>query len=324
MLVNCVAYREGHKIADLSMDQISGYINQKDCFIWVALKDPDEGELENMRHKFGLHELAVEDARKGNQRPKIEEYGESIFVVLHTVETHPDLEFSTGEIDIFASKNYILTIRNKTREGFSSVRERCEREPDLLKYGSAFVLYALMDTVVDRYFPVIDSIEQKLEQIEDKIFSKSSSARSVIEEIYILKRRIVILQHTVAALLDAASKLHGGGRVPPLCQGMQDYFRDVSDHVLRIGKSIETIREMTTTAVQVNISLISQGESEVTKKLASYGALFALPTSIAGIYGMNFKYMPELEWQWGYPLIVISMILTDVLLWWRFRRAGWL
>jgi magnesium transporter len=305
------------------VDQISHHLNQNDCFVWVALKDPDEIELDTMRKEFSLHELAVEDARKGHQRPKIEEYGESIFVVLHTVDILANQEFSIGEIDIFVGKNYILSIRNQTKVGFANVRERCEREPSLLKHGSAFVLYALMDTVVDRYFPVIDKIEWELEQIEDRIFSRSSSGRMVVEEIYTLKRRIMILQHTVTSLLDSLGKLYGG-RVPPICNGMQEYFRDVSDHVLRISKSIESIREMTTTAIQVNLSMISSGESEVTKKLASYGALFALPTSIAGIYGMNFKYMPELEWIWGYPVILISMILTDVLLWRRFRRAGWL
>ncbi|MEO7162814.1 MAG: magnesium and cobalt transport protein CorA, partial [Bdellovibrionia bacterium] len=242
----------------------------------------------------------------------------------HTIEFQSkNQEFSIGEIDIFAGKNYILSIRNQTKEGFASVRQRCEREPELLKHGSAFVLYALMDTVVDRYFPIIDKIEWELEQIEDRIFSRSSSARLVIEEIYTLKRRIMILQHTVTSLLDALAKLYGG-RVPPICNGMQEYFRDVSDHVLRISKSIESIREMTTTAIQVNLSLISLGESEVTKKLASYGALFALPTSIAGIYGMNFKHMPELEWTWGYPLIVFSMVLANILLWRRFRSTGWL
>jgi magnesium transporter len=323
VLINCVAYQDGKKIADLAIDQISDYVSRPDTFVWVALKDPETSELETMREEFDLHELAVEDARQGHQRPKIEEYAECLFVVLHTVEIGPDWELDTGEFDIFVGKNYILSIRNKTKQGFKGVRERCEREPDLLTHGSAFVLYALMDAVVDRYFPVVDGLEQELEKIEDRIFSKTASTRLNIEELYSLKRKLMLLQHAVSPLIEAVGKLQGG-RVPQLCQGMQDYFRDVYDHVIRISKTIESLREMTTTAIQVNLSLIALGESEVTKKLASYGALFAFPTAIAGIYGMNFKFMPELSWELGYPFILSVILTGEIILWWRFRIAGWL
>lgn len=323
MLINCVAYRAGRKLKDLSIDEIRNYVNRMDTFVWVALKDPTPAELEIMCKEFELHELAIEDALNGNQRPKIEEYGYSLFVVLHTVEMPSDGDLITGEIDVFVGENYILSVRNKTQQGFAGVRERCQREPDLLKNGSSYVLHVLMDTVVDRYFPVIDKLEQELEKIEERMFATSGSARQNIEALYNLKRKLMTLQHATTPLLEAVSKLHGG-RVPQLCHGMQDYFRDVSDHLIRITKSIESLREMATTAVQVNLTLISLNESEVTKKLASYGALFAFPTAIAGIYGMNFKFMPELEWQLGYPLVLSMIVIADVLLWWRFRRAGWL
>jgi magnesium transporter len=323
MLINCVAYRNGRKLKDLAIEEISQYVNRMDTFIWIALKDPTKEDLETMGKEFDIHELAIEDAFNGNQRPKIEEYGYSLFVVLHTVEIDITGEFLTGEIEIFVGENYVLSVRNKTQQGFSSVRERCHREPELLKHGSAYVLYALIDTVVDRYFPVMSKLEYDLERIEERIFSDPESSRKNIQALYNLKRKLVVLQHAVVPLLEAVSKLHGG-RVPQMCHGMQDYFRDVSDHVIRINKSIESLREMTTTAIQVNLTIISLNESEVTKKLASYGALFAFPTAIAGIYGMNFKFMPELDLKYGYPLVLITIVLADFILWFRFRKAGWL
>jgi magnesium transporter len=267
-------------------------------------------------------ELAVEDARHGHQRPKIE-YGDSLFAVLHTIEVDEKGEPSIGEVDIFAGRNYVLSVRNRMEQGFQDVRARCEREPHLLKLGSGFVLYALMDSVVDRYFPVVDALEAELERVEERIFERSSSARLIIEELYTLKRRLMIVQHAAAPLLEGVSKLYGG-RTPGVCVGMQDYYRDVYDHLQRIVRRVEGQREMVTTAIQVNLAMITLSENEVTKRLASYAALFAIPTMIAGIYGMNFQHMPELKWAIGYPLALLSMVVADALLWLRFKQAGWL
>lgn len=323
MLVNCVVYQEGRKLADIGVDQIANYIGQKDSFIWVALKDPEPGEIEYLQHQFNLHELAVEDARHGHQSPKIEEYGDSLFVALHTVELGSDNQLSIGEVDIFVGSNYILSVRHRTQRGFAEVRARCEREPELLKNGTGFVLYALIDFVVDSYFPIEAHLERELEAVEERIFSRKSDIRTTIEEIYSLKHQLVTLQNAISPLFDAVAKLTGG-RVPHVCQGMQEYFRDVVDHLTRIRKSIEKFREMTTSAMQVTISLIALSESEVSKKLASYGALFVIPTAVAGIYGMNFRHMPELNWTYGYPLILVAIILADVFLFLHFRRSGWL
>jgi magnesium transporter len=173
MLINCVVYRAGKKLADLAIESISDYLQQPDCFVWVALRDATPAELEKMREEFSLHPLAIEDAHKGHQRPKIEEYGETLFAVLHTLE-QVDGEISIGELDIFVGHNFILSVRNRSSQGLLGVRERCEREPALLSQGSGFVLYALMDAVVDRYFPIIDYIESELEAIEEKISSSPS------------------------------------------------------------------------------------------------------------------------------------------------------
>ncbi|MEO5883300.1 MAG: magnesium and cobalt transport protein CorA [Caldimonas sp.] len=321
MLINCVAYENGRKLADITVEAISEYLARPDCFVWVALKDPGPGELAVMQHEFGLHDLAVEDARKTDQRPKIEEYGDELFGVLKTVELEGD-EFQVGEVDIFVGPNFVLSIRNGTVRGFVDVRNRCEREPHLLKQGAGFVFYALMDAVVDRYFPVLDELEAELESIEERIFAQGS-ARATIEALYVLKGKLMILKHAVSPLMEAAGKL-SGGRVPPVVAGMADYFRDVSDHLYRINQGIESIRDMIGTALQVNLGLIAISESEVNKKLAAWAAIFAVATALAGIWGMNFKHMPELDWVFGYPFALSLIVVACVVLYNRFRKIGWL
>jgi magnesium transporter len=308
MLVNCVAYQDGKKLADIDKRDISNYVSRRDCFVWVALKDPDDAELAEMQEEFGLHPLAVEDARHGHQRPKIEEYGDMIFTVLHVVEPVGD-ELRIGEVAIFVGPNYVLSVRSHPAKGFREVRARCEREP--------------MDSVVDRYFPLLDGLESELEQIEQRIFSPQTSASKNIEALYYVKQRVMILKHAAGPLLEGVGKLYGG-RVPQVCAGLGDYFRDVTDHLVRVNQTIDSVRDMVATAIQVSLATITIGESEVTKRLAAYAALVAVPTMIAGVYGMNFEHMPELKWEFGYPFAVWVMVLLDVVLYWRFRRAGWL
>ena len=321
MLVNCVAYQEGRKIADIPKEAISDYVQRPDCFVWVALKDPEPAELEEMQQEFGLHPLAVEDARHGHQRPKIEEYGKSLFAVLHSIEIH-DGELVQGEIDVFVGPNYILSVRQRTEQGFAAVRTRTENEPELLRHGAGFVFYALVDAVVDRYFPVEDAVEVELEQLEARIF-EGDTPRKNFKSLYDLKQKLTMLNHAIDPLLEAVGKL-SGGRVPMVCQGTQDYFRDVVDHLERLSHNVDTLRETVATAMTVNLAMITLSENEVTKRLAAYAALVAVPTMIAGIYGMNFKHMPELEWVFGYPLAIGAMVGIDVYLFQRFRKAGWI
>ena len=321
MLVNCVAYQDGKKLANISKEDISEFVVRPECFVWVALKDPDAAELAEMQSEFGLHELAVEDSRHGHQRPKIEEFGNSLFAVLHNPELTEE-ELSVGEVDIFVGPNYILSVRNNVEQGFVGVRERCEREPELLKYGSGFVFYALIDAVVDRYFPVLDRLEMELDQIEERIFS-STTQRANIEALYALKRKLMKLQYAVVPLLEGVGKLYGG-RVPHVCIGLSEYYRDVSDHLIRIQQSITSLREMVITAISVNLSMITLHENQTTKQLAAYAALIGVPTLIAGVYGMNFDHMPELKWLFGYPMALALMLGIDMYLYRRFRKAGWL
>ncbi|AJX32052.1 magnesium/cobalt transporter CorA [Burkholderia oklahomensis] len=325
MLINCAAYQDGRKLADIDIDDIGDYVAKPECFVWVALKDPEPDEIERMGDEFGLHELALEDARKGHQRPKIEEYGDALFAVLHTVEIDEQGELQLGELNVFVGPNYVLSIRNHTEQDFRAVRVRCEREPHLLKEGSAYVFYALMDQVVDRYFPTLEALSAELEALEDRIFEKTgtAAARALIEDLYTLKRRLVMLHQHTAPLVEPLAKLVGG-RIPQVCVGMDHYFRDVYDHLLRIVRTIEGRREMLVTAIQVNLGMISLAESEVTKRLGSFAALFAIPTMIAGIYGMNFNNIPELHWRFGFYVCLGAMAAADLFLWRRFRKAGWL
>jgi magnesium transporter len=321
MLVNCVAYQDGHKLADIAKEAISDYVKRPDVFVWVALKDPAPEELEEMAREFDLHALAVEDAHHGHQRPKIDEYGNSLFCVLHVPEVQGD-DVEVGEIDIFVGPNYILSVRQRTQHGFGEVRARAESEPELLKNGSGFVFYALMDNVVDRYFPLVDQLEVELEKIEERIFA-GDSAKANIQALYALKHKGMVIRHAVEPLIEAVHKLYGG-RVPQVCSGTQEYFRDVYDHLLRVSQQLDGLRDMVITAMQVNLSMISLSENEVTKRLAAYAALVAVPTMVAGIYGMNFKNMPELDWVFGYPMSIAIMIAIDAYLWAKFRRTGWL
>lgn len=321
MLVNCVAYQDGRKLADIQKREIKAYLARPGCFVWVALRDADAAELAELQDEFDLHELAVEDAFQGNQRPKIEEYGDSLFTVLHTVEVAGE-ELNVGEVDVFIGRNYVLSARRKTERGFQDVRARCEREPELLSHGPGYVLYALMDAVVDRYQPVLDALESELEALEEQIFT-GKAPRENIESMYYVKQKLSVLKHAAASLLDATGRLFGG-RVPQPCAGLGEYFRDVYDHLLRLNQSLDTLRDTVTTAIQVNLAMITIGESEVTKRLAAYAALVAVPTMIAGIYGMNFKVMPELSWSLGYPGALGVMAAIDFYLFYRFRKAGWL
>ena len=322
MLINCVAYQEGKKLCDIPVEDISEYLKQDDTFVWVALRDPAPADITLMQEEFGLHELAVEDALRGHQRPKLEEYGDSLFVVVQIVELAGD-ELSVGQLAVFAGENYVLSVRRDANQGFLGVRARAEREPHQLKKGAGFVLYALVDAVVDRYFPVVDMLESELESIEDHIFGMQGKQRANVERLYELKRKAQLLRHAVVPLMDAVGRLYGG-RVPGVVLETQDYFRDVHDHLYRIAGRLDAVRDTINTAIQVTLSMVAIEENEVSKKLASYAAIFAVFTAFAGVWGMNFEFMPELQWKWGYPLALLTMVGVCAYLYRRFKKAGWL
>lgn len=320
MLINCASYQHGKKIADIKIEHISDNLTNKDSFVWVALLDPTVDEIAKMKEEFDLHPLAVEDALLGHQRPKIEEYGNSLFAVIQVLKYEDDI--SVGELDIFAASDYVLSVRNRSNVQFLGVRERCEQEPELLSQGSGFVLYALIDAVVDQYFPIIERLEDELDDIEESIFDQQST-KSNIERLFELKRKVMVVKHAVSPLMEAVGKL-SSGRVPPVCANSTEYFRDILDHLTRINSVIESIRDAIGTAIQVSLSAIALEQNNIQKRLASWAAIFGVATAFAGIWGMNFEQMPELKWDWGYPFAVGIIISACSFLFWRFKRSGWL
>lgn len=321
MLLNCVAYQKGSRIGTIDVADISDYLKKQDTFVWVALHNPSEEELRTMQEEFDLHELAVEDALHGHQRPKIEEYGDMVFAVLHTVEPKGS-ELDYGDISIFVGPNFVLSVRNRSAQNLLGVRQRCESEPHMLEQGSGFVFYAIIDAVVDRYFPVVDQLVYEIESIEENIFEVGST-RETIKDLYALKRKTMILKHAVAPLIEGVGKLVGG-RIPYVCRNSTHYFRDVYDHLNRLNSTIDSLREMITTAMQVNFSMVTIDDNEVNKKLAAWAGIFAVMTGMVGIWGMNFKVMPELDWTYGYPLALTLIASVSGILYWRFKRSGWL
>jgi magnesium transporter len=291
--------------------------------VWVGLFEPDDEMLAEMQQEFSLHDLAVEDAARAHQRPKLERYGDSIFVVLRTAHLDPATGgIDYGETHLFVGANYIVSVRHGGSLPYTEVRTRCEASPALLAKGPGFVLYALMDFIVDQYFPLVDSFEDKLAALEDNIFSQTLT-RETTERIYQLKRDLLEVKRAVVPLVDMCNRLVRAD-VALIPDDARVYFRDVYDHAIRINEMIDTLRELLTTALEANLSLISVSQNEAMKRLAAWAAIIAVPTMIAGVYGMNFKFMPELEWSWGYPVTMTVMAAVCGFLYYRLKRAGWL
>ncbi|MBX3027457.1 magnesium/cobalt transporter CorA [bacterium] len=325
MVVNCAAYEHGRRVRNIPIDDISEVLELPGPFVWVGLHEPDEPLLRQIQQEFGLHDLAVEDALRAHQRPKLEEYGDALFVVLRTarIDDGGAGHIVLGETHLFVGPRYIVSIRHGASASYADVRHRCETTPHLLKKGPGFVLYAIMDFVVDHYFPIVDQLEDRLDSIEEAIFSSATPDRGAVEEIYDLKRDLLVGKRAVSPLVDICNRLMRFD-LAVIPEDTRPYFRDVYDHAIRINETIDTLRELVTSALEAKLSLISVEQSDITKKLAAWAAIIAVPTMIAGIYGMNFEFIPELRWHYGYPSVVAMMLGICGFLYWRFRAAGWL
>jgi magnesium transporter len=322
-VVNCAAYAGGRRVADVEIKDIGAALKQEDRFIWVGLHEPSEELLEQVQQAFGLHDLAVEDAHNAHQRPKLERYDNALFVVLRTAQMEPaqgDIHF--GETHLFVGARYVVSVRHGSSLSYAEVRAHCEATPQLLCKGPGFVLYALMDFIVDQYFPVVDALEDELERLEEHIFNEAVS-RATTARIYKLKRSLLEVKRAVSPLVDVCNRLmrFDFELIP---DDARPYFRDVYDHVIRVNEMVDTIRELLASALEANLSLISVAQNEVMKKLCGWVAIIAVPTMIAGIYGMNFEFMPELKSPLGYPLTVGTMLAACGFLFYRFKRSGWL
>jgi magnesium transporter len=322
-VVNCAAYAEGRRVADLKIEGISEALKRDDRFVWIGLHEPEEALLKQVQAEFGLHDLAVEDALRAHQRPKLERYDDSLFVVMRTARMNAAakrIEF--GETHIFVGPRYVVSVRHGSSLSYAEVRARCESTPALLSQGPGFVLYALMDFIVDQYFPIVDGLEDELEGLEGEIFGEAFS-RETTTRIYQLKRDLLELKRAASPLVDVCNRLtrYDADLIP---EDTRPYFRDIYDHVIRINEMVDMLRELLTTALEANLSLISVSQNEAMKRLTGWAAIIAVPTMVAGIYGMNFKMMPELEWPWGYPVVMAVMVGACGFLYYRFKRAGWL
>lgn len=322
-IINCAAYLDGRKVANVSINEISKVLQNPDQFVWVGLHEPDDKTLIQIQQQFNLHDLAIEDAKNAHQRPKIEMYGDSLFAVIRTAQINKASQHTDfGETHFFVGPNFLITIRHGSSISYADVRTRCESTPHLLRKGQGFALYAVMDSIVDQYFPVVEELEEGLQKIEEKVF-KEKPTRQTTEDIYQLKRELLDVKRAVSPLIDIANRLMRFD-IKLISEETQPYFRDIYDHALRINEMVDHTRELLNTALEANFSLISISQSEVSKKFAGWAAIIAVPTMVAGYYGMNFRFMPELEWQYGYPAVVLFTVILCVIIFNLFRRSGWL
>jgi magnesium transporter len=321
-IINCAAYAEGKRIADVSLSDVHNVLKKENQFVWIGLHEPSEEILSRVQQEFKLHELAVEDAHLAHQRPKVEQYADSIFVVLRTAQMNAEHHIEFGETHFFAGNNFIVVVRHGSNVPYTEVRARCEATPELMKKGQGFVLYAVMDFIVDRYFPVVHELEQSLEAIEAKIF-KEKPSRETTEQIYDLKRELLEVKRAVSPLVDICNRLMRFD-IKCISEETRPYFRDIYDHVVRINEMVDNTRELLNSAMEANFSLISISQSDVSKKFAGWAAIIAVPTMVAGFYGMNFKFMPELAWHYGYYAVVFVTLCICTTLYFFFRRSGWL
>lgn len=321
-IVNSAAYSEGRRVANVDIEDISDVLQQEDKFVWIGLHEPDEELLRKVQQEFNLHDLAIEDAHNAHQRPKLESYGDTLFIVLRTAQMNSKQHIDFGETHFFLGKNFIVTLRHGSSIAYKEVRSRCESTPHLLGKGPGFALYAVMDSIVDQYFPVIEALEQELIQVEDKIFGERPS-RETTERIYQLKRELLEVKRAVSPLTDICSRLMRFD-IKLIPDDTRPYFRDVYDHTLRINEMLDNTRELVTAALEANFSLTSISQSEVSKKFAGWAAIIGVPTMVAGIYGMNFQHMPELNWAYAYPVVLTVTFGICIGLYFVFKRSGWL
>lgn len=321
MIIKGVTYRRGVNLGDVSIEQISEIIKQPDSFIWLGLHEPDTELLATIKSVFGLHELAVEDAHRAHQRPKIEEYGDSLFIVLHTaVLKNDDIEF--GETHFFVGSHFLITVRHGASLSHSKVRARCEALPHQLAKGPGFALYAVMDFIVDNYMPVLDGLQTRFDALESAIFTNHPS-RQTMEGLYQLKRELIQMQGVIMPLIDICNVLMHSRDIN-IPKDVRLYFRDIADHITRIDRAIDSMREMLISAMQVHLTFETVRQNEVVKRLAGWGAILAIPTMLFSWYGMNFRHMPELNWEYSYPTVIGGVAIVSLLLYWRLKRAGWL
>jgi len=319
-IVDCAVYEDGcRRAGELPLTEAGEAARCEDAFVWIGVYEPTEDEFDSVRREFDLHELAVEDAINAHQRPKVELYGNTLLMVLKTVryiDESDDLE--TGEILLFINRDFVVTVRHG-QSRLHDVRLEIENRPDLLRYGTGAVLYAIVDRIVDDYEPVVQAVEVDIQEVEHDMFSPERT--NPAERIYAMEREVLDLHRAVTPLAPAIDKLARGELIHP---ELRTYFRDVHDHLLRLIGRIEGFRDLLSSALQANLTQATVRQNEDMRRISAWVAILAVPTGVAAIYGMNFTDMPELQWRFGYPGVLILIVCISAFLYWRFRRSGWL
>lgn len=323
-VINSAAYCNGVRVAVVPIPDLGDAWRHSDRFFWVGLYEPSEPLLAHIQQAFGLHELAIEDAHCAHQRPKLEVYDDSIFVVLRTARLcegdEQRIEF--GETHVFVGPRYVVTVRHGSMKSHIGLRARCEASPHMLAKGGGFVLHALMDFIVDQYFPILDELQTELDELEEQIFS-GTFVRSVTARLYHVRRDLLALKQAVTPLIDVSARLsRSSSELIP--EDTRPYFQDVHDHVVRISELIDNLEQLSQIALEAKFALISVAQNDDTKRLAAWAAIVAVPTMIAGLYGMNFDFMPETKWEYGYPMVIALMLAICGLLYRWFRKVKWL
>ena len=314
-------YAGGRRVADIAIDDAKAWAEKPGHVVWIGLLEPSVELLERIRVQFGLHPLAIEDAGKAHQHPKVEQYGEALFVVARTAQLIDDA-IAFGETHIFVGRGYVVSVRHGASTSYAAVRARCESCPTVLTNGEDYILYAILDFIVDNYLPVIEVIQTEVEQLEDRVLRRVLH-HAEVERLYKLRRELLKLRRAVAPLVDVCHRLEHSA-VLPIDPEMRPLFRDVLDHVKRAEEDIDSLREVLAFAFEASLMSGQSQQNEITRRLAAWAAILAVPTAVAGIYGMNFENMPELKSQYGYYVVIAGIVSVCGYLYWRFRRNGWL
>lgn len=322
MIVDCAVYSAGRRLdRPRSIEGLLDEAERTRGFAWVGLAEPTLEEFDAVRREFDLHELAVEDAVSAHQRPKLETYGDTLFLVVKTVRYAETAEVEIGEVMIFVGADFLITVRHGEAGGLGDVRERLEESPDLLGRGPGAALHAIVDRIVDAYEPVVVGMREDIDEVEAEVFSPDGA--NPVERIYTLRRETLKFGHAVAPLRPALRELAVTG-APHIDPELLPYFRDVADHAARVGDQVDGFGTLLAGALQANLTQVSVRQNEDMRRISAWVAIIAVPTAVAGIYGMNFDHMPELRWRYGYPAVLLLIAVVCFVLYRRFRRVGWL
>lgn len=320
-VVAASVYADGRRVAEISVDQAGAWSKKPGHVVWIGLLDPNYALLARIQSQLDLHYLAIEDAGKAHQHPKIEQYGEALFIVARTAQIVEE-RIAFGETHLFVGRGYVVSVRHGASSSYAEVRKRCEACPTTLAHGEDYILYAILDFIVDNYLPVVETVQREAEAIEDRVFSAPLPPAEV-QRLYMLRRELLQLRNAAAPLAEVCRRLEHA-EVKSIDAEMQPLFRDVSDHVNRVKEEVDALREVLAFTFEASLMVGQAQQTEITRRLAAWAAILAVPTAIAGVYGMNFEHVPELKWQYGYFLVLGCITVICGTMYWRLRRNGWL